>query len=311
MENLELKLSQIHDNSTFSRVDADHNLDLYIGYDDIGQITFLILSFDKPPLMSSSKLIEIAVNKRLDGRIATSFSLKDISFKDIFLYFLNEVIESSRDQHEQKGYQFVFSRIKKWQMMLRDIKPSILSNSEIKGLLGELIVLDKVVASEIGYNSAVKGWIGSDGSKQDFVLEQRWIEVKSTTTGNDVVTINGIEQLDSEHKGSLMIVYLDKSSEIDEQAITLNGFINCLTKKIDNLDVLDLFQSQLIKRGYFYDRHYDLIRYKVGKVTSYEVTQSFPCLRRKDLPLAIHNCKYELSLALIKEHEGGLNYGIS
>jgi hypothetical protein len=307
MNELFEQLSRVIDRDSFLRIDAKHPLDLYIGLDEFSQTTFLILSNEKSRELKSSNLIDIKVDVRTDLRNAISLSLKDDNYKDIFLYFINEIIESSRNYDAEKGYKFVFNRITKWQSMLSKIRPGIMSNSEIKGLLGELVVLDKIVAQKSTHDYAVTGWIGSEGAKQDFVFEKSWIEVKSTSSGSDSVTISSVEQLDTKDIGELIVVNLDKSSELDESAYSVNDYVNYITEKINDMTILEQFQTMLLKRGYHYNRDYEKIRFKLGEIRNYIVDNSFPCLRRNDLPNSIIDCRYDISLiSIIEKYVGGL-----
>lgn len=311
MKDILEKLSQIIDNNSFLRIDAIHPLDLYVGIDEYGQTTFLILSNSNPIDLKSSNLIDIKVDKRSDLRNAISLSLKDENYKDIFVYFISEIIESSRRYTSENGYGFVLKRINKWQAMLSKLKPGIMSNSEIKGLLGELIVLDKIVSTENSYAYAIKGWIGSEGAKQDFVFENSWLEVKSTNSGSPSVTISSVEQLDTNAIGKLVVVNLDKSSELDELAFSINEYVELISQKIEDSDVLELFQMMLIKRGYHYNKVYDGIRFKLGNIRKYLVDERFPCIRRGKLPNSIIDCKYELLLiSIIDKQLGGHENGV-
>ena len=107
MKDLNEKLSHIVDRNTFSRVDATHPLDLYIGINELAQTTFLVLSFQTSRDLKSSNLIDIKVDIRSDMRKAITLSLKDEDYKDIFIYFINEIIESSRNHDSEKGYKLV------------------------------------------------------------------------------------------------------------------------------------------------------------------------------------------------------------
>lgn len=305
------KLLQIIDKNSFLRVDATHPLDLYVGVDEFGQTTFLIVSKSNASILKSSSLIDIKLERRTDKRYNISLSLKDDNYKDIFTYFISEIIDASRRYTPDNGYGLLIKRIQKWQALLSKVKPGILSNSEIKGLIGELIILDVVVASEKNYEYAIKGWIGSEGAKQDFVFESSWIEVKSTNTNSSSVTISSIEQMDTSLNGQLIIINLDKSSELDTLAINLNSIVEKITAQIDSSEVLELFQTMLIKRGYSYNQEYDNIRFKVGTIRKYQVDSTFPCVRRANLPISVIDCKYELSLiSIIDKQIGGQINGI-
>ena len=127
---------------SFRRVDEEHPLDIYLGKDASARTSMLLISKSVPMQIYSSHLIGITIGKRTDGAWALSFSLLDNQYQDMFFHFCDDIINSTREVKDKvQGTTFVCLRYLKWQEMLKKNSSGLLSFSEIKGLIGELVFL--------------------------------------------------------------------------------------------------------------------------------------------------------------------------
>lgn len=291
------------DLNSFKRVDETHPLDLYIGMDNLSRQTLFLISDTEPNNASSSQIIDVSVGKRKDNRWGISFSLLDNKYDDIFTCFCNDIIESSRSiEDKNKGTGFVVNRYNKWQLMLSKTRGDLLSQSAIKGLIGELLFLKEYLIPLYGHYIAVNSWIGPDKADQDFVCENIWYEVKATDSGSESVNVSSIEQLDMLIDGELVIVYLDKTSNIDESSITLNSAYREVHDSLKNENLENKFSEILLNLGYFPRPEYDEPSFKLSKISRYLVDGKFPSMRRQNVPDAIINSKYQLSISFISNY---------
>ena len=97
-----------------------------------------------------------------------------------------------------------------------------------------------------------------------------------------------------------MVVYLDKTSYANPNRITLNGIVDKINKKLENGEERRLFGDVLIRQGYVHRNEYDELGFVCTNINRYNVTQSFPAMRKKDIPAAIANSNYLLSLPAIQ-----------
>ena len=141
--NMKEKFEKINGVDVFQRIDSEHPNDIYLGYDQDNRFTLLLISKNEPPYMASSQVIDIGILRRKDKNWSTTFSLRQSTFQDIFLHFCFDIVESSRKIKPDNIHEFIASRYKKWQNMLQKISSELLSQNSIKGLLGELIVLNE------------------------------------------------------------------------------------------------------------------------------------------------------------------------
>lgn len=288
---------------SFRRVDENHPLDIYLGKDSSARTSMLLISKASPIQIYSSHLIGVSIGKRADGACALSFSLLDDQYQDMFFHFCDDIVTSTRDiKDKAQGTEFICLRYIKWQEMLKKNSSGLLSFSEIKGLVGELVFLKEVLFDKYGKNVALQSWIGPDKADQDFVCPDSWYEVKATVSGAETVKISSIEQLDTDNEGELVIVYLDKTSYANPNRITLNGIVDEIDKYLENGEQRRLFGDILIRQGYVHRNEYDEYGFVCTIINRYSVTQSFPALRKRDIPTAIANSNYLLSLSAVQSY---------
>lgn len=286
----------------FNRIDNRHILDTYIGRDLMGRLTLLYILDTKPSKVSSSNIIEVEVGERYDNRWAMSFFLKDIAYEELFVYFCNDMIESSRQLFtSDKGSTFVCNRYTMWQKMLDKTNGGLLSSEVVKGLIGELLFLHEYMIKMYGVNNAVRAWCGPHGQIHDFEVEDNWYEIKALSRNSTTVKISSIEQLDTIKCGELVLFFFESTSSIDKRGYNLNQLVRSILDLLDDLDSIDYFKQTLMSIGYFETSQYDNQCYKEIKVEFYKVNNDFPCIRRNVIPTAVVNSNYELAIAGIRK----------
>lgn len=300
---IKLSFSQFKSADCFNRVDDNHILDLYIGLDNMYRYTLFLVSETKPEKIFSSQLINVQVGIRRDNKWGISFSLVDNQSEDIFFHFCLDIIESSRSLSSKYiGAKYVCNRYKKWQSMLTKYNDGMLSFSEIKGLIGELLFLKNFMIPEYGQEVAVNSWVGPENADQDFICNKTWYEIKSTVSGSESVRISSIEQLDMIDEGELIIVYLDKTSNSDDFKITINSIIKEICDSLKSEQLKRKLNDILLNHGYYYRNEYDEYLFKLGKFDRYKVDKHFPCIRKSMLPFSVINLRYELSISFISKY---------
>lgn len=286
---------------SFRRVDPGHLLDLYCGYDQMHRYTLLLISSVEPKSLISSKVIDVTVGRRAtDGKWALSFSLVDNKFKDLFLQFCDDMIIASQALKDPaNGPEFICMRYISWQEMLSASKGDLLSKSEIKGLIGEMIFLRDVLIPQYGKEMSLQAWMGPRMADQDFVFPDTWYEVKATTSDAEQVRISSIEQLDCAVEGTLVVLALDQTSAIDKQRITANSLFWELMEDME-VDVLKAaFSNLLLKMGFYPRPEYEEYVYRLNGIRQYRVDKGFPCLRRASVQASVVNATWFLALSAI------------
>ncbi len=288
----------------YKRVDDAHPLDLYVGVDEMSRWSILLVCDVRPQQLTSSKMIQAKLGQRYDGRWAVSLSLVKDEYKDIFILLCGDIIESSRTiRNKDRAAKFVVTRYNEWKEMLANTRNGLLTPEEIKGLLGEMYILDSELMSRHGSDKAALSWTGPKAAHQDFVLDDTWYEVKTISSGKEEVKISSVEQLDCQNDGKLIVVFADKTTRTNVNAINLNlVYMKLLSRLIDD-DVKVEFCDMLLKYGYYPRPEYEDVDYtfEVKSVKHYMVTESFPCFRRKNIPADITKVAYTIALPAIND----------
>jgi hypothetical protein len=287
----------------YTRVDPVHPLELYIGYEAISQKSMLLISDAEPSLVPSSKSILVSVGQRNDGKWALIFRLIRNEQQEVFSQLCCDLIESSRLQrNEANGVEFVLSRYRRWNKLMEHQGSGLLSESARKGLLGELLFLQRVLAGGMPALDAVSGWIGLGGADRDFVFSAGWHEIKAVGTGAKTVAISSLQQLDASPPGELVIFFVDHTAPGESDSFSLNDKVNEVQSTLQAVpSARDLFDAKLLDFGYMPLREYEVQHYRLGGMCRYNIDDRFPCLTTANVPSQIAAATYELSLGALED----------
>ena len=283
------------------RVDNSHPLDFYLSKGEQNESKLLFIAGKKNINVKDSDIIKVKVGKRNDLRYAYSFILRDQSFQNQFYRLCYDLIDSSRNfESNEESYKYVIILFLKWQRMMKASKGNILCEEEIKGLIAELIIFHKLLKSQIDKTELINSWLGPEGYYQDYVFPKIWYEVKAITKRSEKITISSLQQLDVENEGKIYTVILDKIEVDTVTSTTLNSIIKVIEFEFrDDILLIERFKDKLIKVGYFYSDEYDNFIYEVNKIKTYNVDNTFPRIRKNELPIEIGKVKYELILSCL------------
>ncbi|WBU39423.1 PD-(D/E)XK motif protein [Homoserinibacter sp. YIM 151385] len=165
------------------------------------------------------------------------------------------------------------------------------SRSQLVGLFGELVVLERLAASDP--DRALRAWRGKDGYRHDFFLDNA-IEVKSYTgVDSPVAEVHGAYQLDPPAGGSLHLL----AFRLEENAA--GDSIKDIMRRLGDLGIaLDAMLSRSSDAAPIVVD--DNLRFLVAEERLYEVTERFPGLRASRLGAdslhAVSRIRYALLL---------------
>ena len=286
----------------YSRVDTDHILELYIGLDEKGRKSIELRSDFKPRQVRGTSSIE--VNQYDNQKYKTiRFSLTDEEISGLFYTFCDDLIEQTRDLKEEKsGYNTIVLRFHQWKKMFVSSKKEFLNEIQIMGLIGELLFLKDHLSKSIGLSEALRSWSGQELTHKDFSYGDTWAEVKTIRRNSQAVHISSLEQLDSEHDGSLCVFALEKMSS-EYNGITLNKLIVDMRGQFGDSEDRDLFMSKVTLQGYEYHNYYDDFVFELIYFKRYLVNHDFPKLIPGNTPEAVLKASYDLDLNKIAAFE--------
>lgn len=283
------------------RLDPNHPMDFFVGVNDKGNDELALFTTIEPEQLKSSDALEVEKNIRKDGRWATQISSTDEKNEDIFSRLCLDLVEVSADvTNERDGLNQVVRRFIAWQRLFANLHND-LPMSVLKGLAGELMFLKKL-ANSIGWEKALESWVGPNSADRDFVLEDKWFEIKSISTGKDKVTISSLNQLDAEKTGALVVGFVDETVSTDTAGISIASIVEDIKEQLKDYPVATQnFVDKLLKIGYLKRKSYEDIKFSFGDSSYYLVDESFPKLVPSNVACEIVNAKYDLSLASISK----------
>ena len=258
----------------------------------------------KPLITRAFEMAAPALTGLSSGRWALFLELKDRSFLDLFEMLADDVIDSAR---RASGAIEVLKSINRcvgrWRRFVeRRAEP--LSEEEVRGLIGELVVLSRCVR-RFGPEVALAAWTGPNDGLRDFELPDASVEVK-TFQGDSAATvlIAPPDQLDTiaERPVYLCAVRLTPS---ESQGVTLADFVARVAAVIgDEPSALNDLEDRLATGGYL-PAHAPLYlkRFVAGPVLMYAVTPRFPRIRSADVPPGVVNVHFAISLSALDSYK--------
>ena len=286
----------------FSRVDNIHPLELHIGLDEKGRKAIELRALFTPRKITGTSAIEINQYRRAEYN-TVRFSLCDEDMSGLFYKFCDDLIEQTRSVKEKsEGYTAIIGRFFQWKKMFVSSKKLFLTEPEIMGLIGEILVMRGYLAKRIGLTKSLESWSGQELTHKDFSFEDTWVESKAISRGAQNVKISSLEQLDSDNDGELAVHSLEKMSTA-YNGITLNELVIETRKMFPLGEEQDAFMAKVALQGYEYNNYYDEFVYEISNFKRFRVNADFPKLTPRDLPPAIRKAAYEISLVEIGAFE--------
>lgn len=283
----------------FIRFGDNRHLSLYIGRDDDARYSFDFRGKYKPVKISSSDVIAVEQYKNED-LLTLRFSLESNDLLEYFCTFCQDLLDSVRvTTDDETAYHTIKARYYSWRQLFRPDNARM-TESEIIGLIGELLFLRDYMAPERGIDVALDSWMGPEKTHKDFSDQRDWFEVKTINFGKESVRISSIEQLDSDIDGTLVVYELEKMSPSFE-GIRINQLVNSIITLLANASQRETFMAKLQLYGFDFSYENDNLVFALKNMYKYKVdVRDFPRLRRSLLPNAITRVQYELLLTEIE-----------
>ena len=154
----------------------------------------------------------------------------------------------------------------------------------------------------------MRAWIGPEGKKQDFTLNDWAVEVKTTVSGDQqTVIISSFDQLDRV-TAKLYLLRVVVAPATTGDGLSLGNLYNkCLASVQDDVIVEGMFQ---LKASALYGKASESqIReqFKVVNVSLFDVTDEFPKLTHSEVHVAITEARYKISVSAIASFEVDFN----
>lgn len=261
-------------------------------------------ALDSSPRVQLPRLkgIEVTVSDGdTSGSAVLALRLLDSSQRDLFHRLCLDIIASARDAAVEKdAVAATLARTWRWHHLLRGGGDGRLTLEEQKGLMGELLVLKRLLVSFSAHNS-VQAWRGPLGAPKDFEVGRLSIEAKARRgAAVPYVAISSEHQLDTTGVDTLLLcVYeLDRAPIDSSEAATLAEVARRLHVSIVDADpgAAAVFESLLMSAGFSWDDDYSDTKWLRGRELVYRVSTGFPRVTPACFPAGVLNVRYSVSL---------------
>lgn len=274
------------------------NLNCYLGFQPSLNLPYFSIESDKKSFTNFKEHKTVGIEtKNLVTKNNDRYSiyLKNKKYLNNFFYLLAELLDvlslGKNKAFELKNFQ---SKLEQWVIFLKNNKSKKLSLQELIGLFGELLILDLLI-NITKDEKVLFYWKGPFGEAQDFVNNNKFIEIKTSATKKfSTVHISSEHQLDFHAKDSLYLcnVLIDEN----KSGMTLKYLVEKIRNKLNNEN--KKFFNQLLealkidlKTLKIYDQ-----KFLLNTTYFYNITEEFPSLISSDLDPRITKVQYELDL---------------
>jgi len=288
------------------RVDAELKWDFFWARDLEGHC-LLLLNYDaesKPQgHLPKVRGIELTIAPATDQqREMLMYCLADSAQRDIFYKLCRDIVASAASAADERdAVATAVRRTWRWHHLLRGGSDGHLTADEQKGLIGELLVLERFLLSTVDAADALVAWHGPLRAPKDFELGSVCIEVKARRgPAKPFVTINSEYQLDTEGVASLFlyVVELDRAPSDSGDARTVNDIAQRLLDGVVALDQTqgDTLETLLAAAGFRWEDDYSDFKWIEASSHVYCVQGDFPRISSTDLRAGVRDVKYQVSL---------------
>jgi hypothetical protein len=236
------------------------------------------------------------------GRCAISVRLRMPEYVDLFALLGNEIVRALTLSHSTAdACRAVVRSIDRWRRFVEKNRRAM-SDEEVRGLIGELVVLCRASA-RFGHLGVVQAWQGPTGSLRDFELPDFAVEVKTYQADTGAtVRINDPQQLEGTHDrpAYLAIMRLARSQTLGRSLPDFVAFAEELLKS--DIAALDVFQDRLAAAGYLPSQaeHYP-DRYSAAPTQMFQVTTEFPRIRPDQVPGSVRDVHFSIIVSGLTE----------
>ncbi|MGX1322573.1 hypothetical protein AB7M17_006026 [Bradyrhizobium sp. USDA 377] len=219
-------------------------------------------------------------------------ALEDRSRRDLFSTICADVVAAAAQVGAADALQQFLARLNAWRQFLRE-RRSGLSRPETIGLMGELLVLEQLLAANA---QGLSAWQSPNDGLHDFQSNGHALEVKTGLGPSSSITISKLDQLDATGLRQLELLHV-RLVEVPGGRC-LRDIVAAIMSILPDDASRRTFQNALLGRGLMPDDDSARIAPRVQQrsIDAYSVSEGFPRLLRGALPVAITEASYTLDV---------------
>ena len=281
------------------RVNASHPLDLYADFELPDRPGLVAVCGTRAAETRLLRALSIDQGVRADGRWSLRIVLNEPQLLPVFAALCRDIIAFTRaGVDETRLAAAVIGRIDRWRNLFeRDAAG--LGESALRGLIGELLVLEAELLPALTPRDAVTAWTGPHGTPQDFLLPSgRRIEVKTIGRDAGTVRVNGLGQLDANLDPLVLIVVrAEVTGASAPGAVTVPLLVSRLRARLaQDPDALVAFDAALACVGWHDHPSHDGFALRPVALDAHDVDLHFPRLTRASVPDGVEDADYSILL---------------
>jgi len=222
-------------------------------------------------------------------------SLEDSGRRDLFATICADVVSAAASAARADALNHFLARLDAWRQFLRD-RRSGLSRSDTVGLIGELLVLERVLTANA---DRLDSWESPSDGLHDFLIGGHALEVKTGLGPASAITISRLDQLDTTGLNRLDLLHVRLIEVTDGRS--LQDIVLAITRLLRDDASRRAFENALLRRGLMPDDETARSAPRVQERTldAYAISENFPRLVRAELPVAITEASYTLDVRAI------------
>ena len=237
-----------------------------------------------------------------DGRRTLVIRLLEATHRDIFLTLCRDIAASAAHaRNESEAVSIAVMRTWRWHQLLRAGADQRLTPDEQRGLVGELLVLQRLLLPRLSAAASVAAWTGPMDAPKDFEIGRTAIESKARRGGaTPFIAISSEHQLDITGIDRLFlhVVEVDRSPDSVDGSFTLPELAASVRDSIESAEpaAAERFDALLFAAGLLPEHSYDDYRWVAGESKLFEVVGDFPRIG-SDVPQGVSTVRYSIALA--------------
>jgi hypothetical protein len=220
-----------------------------------------------------------------------------MDMQDLFTVLCNNLAELVENLPVGMNlFDAVIIRVQRWQRLLDGGRPTTMTDSERRGLVGELLLLEQVFIPQYS-STTIHSWLGPTGSPQDFVFDLGRVECKSYMEFPFTeVKVSSLDQLDDSNSSLTLALNYLLETDGNGTGATLNELVSMVERLLLTEPERMEFNGRLLSAGYEYNDAYESFRYTRHLTRYYKVCEDFPRLNHSNVNPNIAKVTYSIPL---------------
>lgn len=248
--------------------------------------------------------VEVQIIPGSNNKKELAIILLDEELTDIFVVFIEDIINSLLDiSNSEDAIIIISKRINYWKKLFGKFSRSLLTPEQQRGLFGELYFINQVLI-ETNNKQILNAWKAPNATNQDFYINFKAVEVKTSKSNSQSIKIANEYQLDISGLNKLFIAFY-KLYEFPD-GTTLIDIINDIRLFLNkDIELIHTFNAKLITLGILpeVEDEYDEIGYSVREEKYYNVNSEFPKITALVVNESISKISYDIDLGYCMNFE--------